>query len=113
MIEEKQIRIIFKAYLNNFKQLETATIFFLSNLYLKQGVGFVYIMVDFIYMSLFDLQRARSENNNIKILAQSRTRTLDPWIAKPLPFPWGHQICYTIDKLKLNKVLLVLFIATS
>ena len=31
-------------------QLETAAVFFLANLFLKQGIGWVYVMVDFICM---------------------------------------------------------------
>ena len=35
--------------------LQTAAIFFLSNLYLKQGIGSVYVMVDFICMGYIEL----------------------------------------------------------
>ena len=41
---------ILKANMNSYKQLETAAIFFLANLFLKQGIGWVYVMVDFICM---------------------------------------------------------------
>ena len=35
--------------------MNTETIFFLPNLYLKQGIGEVYVMIDFISMSLLEL----------------------------------------------------------
>ena len=37
-----------KANMNNYIQLQTAAIFFLSSLYLKQGIDSVYVMVGFI-----------------------------------------------------------------
>ena len=39
---------LFKADMNSDIQLQTAAIIFVSNLYLKQGIGLVYVMVDFI-----------------------------------------------------------------
>ena len=44
-----------------------AAILFLENLYLKQGIDYVYIMVDFICMGLLDLWGARTENNKMEI----------------------------------------------
>ena len=35
--------------------LKTAAMFFVAYLYLKQGIGKVYIMVDFISMCLLDM----------------------------------------------------------
>ena len=32
--------------------MQTAAIFFLTNFYLKQGIGYVYVIVDFICMGL-------------------------------------------------------------
>ena len=46
--------------------LETAALFFPANLYLKPGIGLVYVMVDFICMGLVDLWGAQTENNNKK-----------------------------------------------
>ena len=46
--------------------LETAVIFYLANLYLKQGIGLVYVMVDFICMRLLDLWGAQIENYKMK-----------------------------------------------
>ena len=37
-----------KANMNSYIQLQTAAIFFLSSLYLKQGIDSVYVMVGFI-----------------------------------------------------------------
>ena len=49
--------------------LETAAIFFLANLYLKQGIDEVYVMVDFICMGLLDHMRsANRELQNEKFL---------------------------------------------
>ena len=43
--------------MKRYKQLKMAAIFFfLSNRYLKQGIGQVYVMVDFICMGLPKLQ---------------------------------------------------------
>ena len=39
---------ILKANMNSYIQLQTAAIFFLSSLYLKQGIDSVYVMVVFI-----------------------------------------------------------------
>ena len=39
---------------------------FLSNFYLKQGIGLVYVIADFICMCLLELHGARSENNKVK-----------------------------------------------
>ena len=51
-----------KADMNSAILLETAALFFLFNLYLKQGISSEYVMVDFICMCLFDLWRARTES---------------------------------------------------
>ena len=45
----------FKANMNSDIQLETAIIFFLSNIDLKQDIGYVYVMVDFIVKGLLEL----------------------------------------------------------
>ena len=42
--------------------LETAAIFFLANLFLKQGISSEYVMVDFICMGELGLQGAKTEN---------------------------------------------------
>ena len=48
--------------MNSDIRLEKAAIFFLSNLYLKQGVAYVNVMVDFICMSLLKLRGAQTKN---------------------------------------------------
>ena len=93
-----------KANMNSKILLKTATIFFLLNLHLKQGIGEVYFMVDFICMGFFELQGAEERITKLKILAHSGDRTQDPWIMKPLPLLLGHDTWYTIDKLKLNQI---------
>ena len=42
--------------------LETSAIFFLANLYIKQGIGLVYVMVDIICVGFLDLWGAQTEN---------------------------------------------------
>ena len=51
----------FKAFMKSYILLQTAAIFFLSNLYLKQGIGSVYVMVDFICKGYLELSRTRVE----------------------------------------------------
>ena len=72
--------------MNSDKPLQTAAIFFLTNFYLKQGIGIVHVMVDFIYMGFLKLQGAEARFTKRKILlALSGTRTHDLWIEKPSP----------------------------
>ena len=51
-----------KAGKKNYIPQETTAIFFLANLFLKQGISSEYVMVDFICMSTLGLQGARTEN---------------------------------------------------
>ena len=44
------ISVDVKAYMKSYIPLETAAIFFLTNLFLKQGISLEYVMVDFICM---------------------------------------------------------------
>ena len=46
---------LLKAYMKSYIPLETAAIFFLANLDLKQGISSEYVMVDVICMGLLDL----------------------------------------------------------
>ena len=48
IIEMKYLILLIKANVNSHIQLQTAAIFFLSSLYLKQGIDSVYVMVGFI-----------------------------------------------------------------
>ena len=49
-----------KAKVTRYIPLETAAIFFLANLYLKQGIGLVYVIVDLICMGILELQGAEA-----------------------------------------------------
>ena len=54
--------VSFKADMKSYILLETSAKFFLANIFLKQGIGSEYVMVDFICMSLLGLQGAKTEN---------------------------------------------------
>ena len=54
--------------------LQTTAIFFLVNIYIKQGISLEYVMVDFICMGLLDLW---TENYKMKSLSHSAIRTRD------------------------------------
>ena len=70
---------IFKADMKSYIPLETAAIFFLTNLFPKQGISSEYVTTDFICMGLLGLQGAKTENYKMKkILAHTGTRTHDP-----------------------------------
>ena len=56
----------FKADMKRYIPLETAAIFFLANLFLKQGISSEYVMVDFICMGKLGLQGAKTENYKMK-----------------------------------------------
>ena len=49
------IALTFKANMNSYIQLQTAAIFFLSSLCLKQGIDWVYVMVGFICKGLLEV----------------------------------------------------------
>ena len=46
--------------------LETAAIFFLANLFPKQGISSEYVTTDFICMGLLGLQGAKTKNYKMK-----------------------------------------------
>ena len=81
--------------------LETAAMFFLANLFPKQGISSEYVTADFICMGLLGLQGAKTENYKMKNFAQSGTRTHDPWFSSLVPYPWGYPVWYTNANLKL------------
>ena len=60
----------FKADIKSDILLHTAAIFFLSNLYLKQGIASLYVMVDFICKGYLELSGTRVERElqNEKVL---------------------------------------------
>ena len=77
--------------MNSDIQLETAAIFFLSNFYLKQCISRVYIIVDFIWMSLLELQGTRSEklqNEKFLLTRDSNSRPLDCKATNITIRPW-------------------------
>ena len=55
-----------KADMKSYIPLETAAIFFLANLFLKQGISSEYVMVDFICIGKLGQQGAKTENNKMK-----------------------------------------------
>ena len=58
-----------KAYINIHMLPQTYTIFFLSNLYLNQGIVYVYVTVDYISIDFLEMQgsEARITKWNIKV----------------------------------------------
>ena len=47
--------LLLKSKLIRYIPLETKAMFFLTNRYLKQGIVYVYVIVDFICMGLLEL----------------------------------------------------------
>ena len=56
------IVVFFKADMKSYIPLEEAAIFFLANLFLKQGISSEYVMFDFICMGKLGLQGAKTDN---------------------------------------------------
>ena len=56
---------VFKADMKSYIPLEMAAIFFLANLFLKQGISSEYVMVDFICIGIHDLFGTRSLEKNM------------------------------------------------
>ena len=69
---------LLKADMKSYLPLEMVAIFFLANLFTKQGFSSEYVTVDFICMGKRGLQGAKTENYKIKTLDHSGTRTHDP-----------------------------------
>ena len=78
MLKFEPPKLYFKADMNRDIPLETAAIFFLAKLFLKQGISSEYVMVYFIYMGLLDLRGARTENNKTK-------NACPQWVSNPGP----------------------------
>ena len=57
---------VLKADMKSYIPLDTAAIFFLANLFLKQDTSSEYVMVDFICMGKLGLQGAKTENYKMK-----------------------------------------------
>ena len=60
--DKSYYQLIFKADMKCYTPLETAAIFFLANLFLKQGISSENVMVDFICMGNLGLQGAKTKN---------------------------------------------------
>ena len=71
-----------KADMKSYIPLETAAIFFLANLFPKQGVSSEYVTADFICMGLFGLQGAKTENYKMKNSCRYRDSNSRPLILK-------------------------------
>ena len=72
----------FKADMKSYIPLETAAIFFLENLFPKQGISSEYVTVDIICMGLLGLQGAKTENYKMKNSCQYRDSNSRPLIFK-------------------------------
>ena len=66
--------------------LESAAILYLANIYLKQGIGYVYVMVDLICMDAFNIysicEECEPRITKWKILANSLIWTRDRSLPK-------------------------------
>ena len=76
--------------MKSYKPLEMAAIFFSSEPFLKQGISFVYVMVDFIRMGLLELCGSRVERQlqNVKFLPIGVIRTHDLMLTKRARYHW-------------------------
>ena len=57
---------VLKADMKSYIPQDTAAIFFLANLFLKQGTSSEYVMVDFICMGKLGLQGSKTGNYKMK-----------------------------------------------
>ena len=71
-----------KADMKSYITLETAAIFFLANLFPKQGISSEYVTADFICMGLLGLQGAKTENYKMKNSCPYRDSNSRPLILK-------------------------------
>ena len=60
--------MVIKVNMKGYIMLETAAIFFLANLFPKQGISSEYVTADFICMGLLGLQGEKTENYKMKKL---------------------------------------------
>ena len=70
--------INFEADMKSYKPLETAAIFFLANLFPKQGISSEYVTADFIRWAYSGCKERKPRISKWKILAHTGTRTHDP-----------------------------------
>ena len=66
ILTQWSVKWLLKADMKSYIPLETAAIFFLANLFLKQDISSEYVMFDFICMGKLGLQRAKTENYKMK-----------------------------------------------
>ena len=79
-----------KANMNTCKPYKTAAIF-LSNLYLKQGIGYLYVMVDiFAWASSSCEEREVSENYKMNFFFHSGIRTTNLPLTKRTFYQLHH-----------------------
>ena len=76
------ISVVLKADMKSYIPLETAVIFFLANLFPKQGISSEYVTADLICMGLLGLQGAKTENYKIKNSCPYRDSNSRPLILK-------------------------------
>ena len=69
----------FNANINSDKPLQTTAIFFLSNIYLKQGISYVYVTVEFISMGFLGLQGAEARFIKWKLLITYSGTLVNSW----------------------------------
>ena len=77
---------LLKADMKSYIPLETAAIFFLANLFQKQGISSEYVTADFICMGLLGLQGAKTENYKMKNSCPYRDSNSRPLILKSSAF---------------------------
>ena len=82
MLENASIQTVFKADMKSYIPLETAAIFFLANLFPKQGISSEYVTADFICKGLLGLQGAKTENYKMKNSCPYRDSNSRPLILK-------------------------------
>ena len=71
-----------KADMKSYIPLETTAIFFLANLFPKQGISSEYVTADFICMGLLGLQGAKTENYKMNNSCPYRDSNSRPLILK-------------------------------
>ena len=99
-----------KAYMNSYILLQTTSIFFLSNPYLKQGIGSVYVMVDFICKGDLELSGTRVEREiqNEQFLPK-RDSNPGPSAYEAKALPLSLRRLMSVEWIKVHLVLAVLF----
>ena len=80
--KSKIIAVVVEADMKSYIPLETAAIFFLANLFPKQGISSEYVTADFICMGLHGLQGAKTENYKMKNSCLYRHSNSRPLILK-------------------------------